>query len=144
MRKGKLKLRLCVKMFSIVILMSFLRFPVFGDPPMTQLPTLSESEMRYYSSSEIDLLIEDLTTVAVEAIEQAAAEAAKAATLAAVEREAAALYEASYWRNEAAVNYGAIVEAQRAGRKNTVLAALFGILGGLALGIGGTLIISGR
>jgi hypothetical protein len=84
-----------------------------------------------------------LTLAAIEAIEQAAAEAAKAATLAAVEREAVllrekalAVQEARHWQFEADLRLGAIAEAKRAGTKNTVLGIVLGILGGLAIGIG--------
>jgi hypothetical protein len=52
--------------------------------------------------------------------------------------------EVQRWRLEAEANYQAINEAKKAGRKNTLLAALIGIFGGLALGVGGTLIIGGR
>jgi hypothetical protein len=117
---------------------------VYGDQPMTQSPSLSENETRYYSDSELNLIIDDLTAVAIEAIEQAAAEAAKAATLAAVEREAVLLAEVSHWRFEADLQQQAIAEAKKSGAKNTVLAAVIGILGGLALGIGGTLYLGGR
>ena len=57
--------------------------------------------MRYYSGSDIDLLIEEIREAAYETIELAAGEAAKAALLESVEREAAALREASGWRMEA-------------------------------------------
>ena len=63
---------------------------------------------RFYSSSEIDLLINELSVVAVESIEKAAAEAARAVSLAAVEREAellqaraTALRDVSYYQAEA-------------------------------------------
>jgi len=100
--------------------------------------------MKRYSDLEIDCLIDDISEIAIEAIEQAAAEAAKAAALAVIEREAAALREAQRWRIEAENNLQGITQARKAGRKNTVIAALIGILGGLAVGIGGTLIIGGR
>jgi regulator of protease activity HflC (stomatin/prohibitin superfamily) len=76
----------------------------------------------------VDLLISDLTVAAKEAIEKAAGEAAKAAALASVEREAAAMREVAKWRLEAET-------ARRAGIKNTIIAALIGTLGGLALGV---------
>ena len=100
--------------------------------------------MRLYSDYEIEILIDDITEAALEAIEQAAGEAAKAAALAMLEREAAALREAQRWRLEAEIQQQAVKEAKAAGRKNTLLAALIGLLGGLALGVGGTLIIGGR
>ena len=92
----------------------------------------------------MDILIDDISEAAYEAIEQAAAEAARAATLEALEREAAAIREAQRWRLEAELREQAITEAKKAGRKNTLLAALIGILGGLAVGVGGTLIIGSR
>ena len=80
---------------------------------------------------------------ALEAIDKAAGEAARAAFLASVEREAMALREAAQqqaeaerWRLEAQNNLLAIREAKRTGAKNTVLGVVIGILGGLALGVG--------
>ena len=111
---------------------------------------MNESETRYYTDSEIDLLIDDLTVAALEAIEQAAGEAARAAFLASLEREALLLQaralalqevaqqqrEAERWRIEAENNLLGIKAAKRAGVKNTVLGVVFGILGGLAVGVG--------
>jgi membrane protein involved in colicin uptake len=103
-----------------------------------------ENETRRFSDSEIDLLIDDLTVAAEEAIEQAAAEAAKAAALASLEREAAAMREAARrqaeaerWRSEAAA-------AKRKGIKNAVLTGVICLLSGLAVGVGGTLIMGGK
>jgi hypothetical protein len=97
------------------------------------------------------LLIDDLTAAALEAIDQAAGEAAKAAVLSMVEREAAALREAAIlqaqvdrWRMEAEQQALAVTATRRAGIKNTVIAGLACLLGGLAFGITGTLIIGGR
>jgi len=90
----------------------------------------------------MDLLIEDLSSAAKEAIEKAAAEAAKAAALASIEREAALLHEkadaareAQRWRNEAET-------AKKDMRKASLLTGIFGLLGGLIAGICGALIIS--
>ena len=109
---------------------------------------MNETGTRYYTDSEIDLLIDDMTEAAREAIEKAAADAAKAASLAAVDREAAALREASLQRTEAARRQSEAVywqtEAERikrTGRKNTVLAVVIGILGGLVVGVSGTLLM---
>ena len=103
---------------------------------------MNENETKRYSDLEIDCLIDDISEIAIEAIERAAAEAAKAAALAAVEREAAALREAERWRIEAENNLQRITQAKKAGRKNTVLGIVIGILGGLALGVGGTIAIT--
>ena len=92
----------------------------------------------------MDLLIDDISEAAYEAIETAAAEAARAAALAALEREAAALREAQRWRLEAELRQQAIIDAKRIGRKNAVITGLACLLGGLFIGIGGTLIIGGR
>jgi len=100
--------------------------------------------MRFWSDLEVELLIDEISEAALEAIEQAAGEAARAAVLAMLEREAAALRESQHWRLEAEMNLQAIQAAKQAGRKNTVLAVLIGVLGGLAVGVGGTLIIGGR
>jgi hypothetical protein len=110
------------------------------EPP----PNLIESVTRLYTDSEIELLIDEISEAAHEAIEQAASEAAKAAALASIGREAALLRQAQYWRNEAELRQKAIAEAKRAGRKNAFNAALIGIAGGLALGASSTLIIGGR
>jgi hypothetical protein len=128
-----------------VILMSFLTtFPMFADPLTEQQPNLNENETRLYSDLEIDLLIDDITEAALEAIEQAAGEAAKAAVLSVIEREAAAMREAQRWRLEAELRQQAIREAKRAGIKNAVITGAICLFGGLALGVGGTLIIGGR
>jgi len=100
--------------------------------------------MKRYSDYEIDILIDDLTEAAIEAIERAAVEAARAAVLASVEREAtllqekaAAIREASRWRNEAET-------AKKDMKKSCVMTMVIGLLGGIAIGIGGTCFIGGR
>jgi len=91
--------------------------------------------MRFYSDLEIELLIDELTEAALEAIEQAAGEAAKAMALSMLEREAAALREASRWRIQAE-GYALEITAVRSNaRKNTVIGVLIGILSGLVVGI---------
>jgi len=87
-------------------------------------------------------LIDEISEAAYEAIEKAAGEAAKAAALASVEREALALREAERWRTAAEINMQEIQTAKKAGRKNSILAAVIGIVGGLALGVSGTLLIT--
>ena len=105
---------------------------------------MNEGVMRFYTDSEIDLLIDEISEIAKEAIEQAAAEAARASALASVEREAAILREAERWRIQAELNLREFEAARKTGRKNTLLAALIGVIGGLAFGVTGTLIIGGK
>jgi hypothetical protein len=112
---------------------------------------LSENGTRLYSDSEIDLLIDEISEAALEAIEQAAGEAAKAAVLSVIEREAellqaraSAMREAEKWRIQAEKNAIAIKEVKKTGIKNAILAGAVCMLGGLAVGIGGTLIIGSR
>jgi hypothetical protein len=107
--------------------------------------------MKRYSDLEIDTLIDELTEAAHEEIRRAAAEAAKAAVLSVIEREATALREAAYqqaealrWRVEAAIRQQAIAETKKSGIKNAVITGLVCLLGGLAFGVSGTLIIGGR
>jgi hypothetical protein len=89
-------------------------------------------------------LIEEISEAAYEAIEQAASEAARAAAIEALEREAALVRQSQFWKNEADKKAEEVQAAKKAGRKNTLIGVLIGILGGLALGVGGTLIIGGR
>jgi len=102
---------------------------------------LSESGTRLYSDLEVNELINEISEAALEAIEQAAGEAAKAAVLASIEREAAALREAQRWRMEAEIRQQTIKATKKAGTKNAVIVGLVCFLGGLAVGIGGTLAI---
>jgi len=112
---------------------------------------LNASGTRLFSDLEVEILIDEISEAALEAIEQAAGEAAKAAVIASIEREAAALREAvrqqadaTRWRLEAELKQQVINETKKAGTKNAVIAGLVCFLGGLAVGIGGTLIIGGR
>jgi len=74
-----------------------------------------------------------LTEAALEAIEQAAGEAARAAVLSMVEREATMLRENQRLRLEA-----------EALRRNKLLIGVISFIGGLFVGITGTLIIGGK
>jgi hypothetical protein len=60
------------------------------------------------------------------------------------EREAVALREAQRWRIEADIQAQAVTQAKRNGRKNVLLAICISVLGGLAVGVTGTLIIGSR
>jgi hypothetical protein len=81
-------------------------------------------------------MIEELTEAAEEAIETAAAEAAKAAVMASLEREAAAIREAKQWRGE----YTALKSKSA---KTAILTGVICFLSGFALGAGSVLIIQG-
>jgi len=90
--------------------------------------------MIYYSDLEVELLIDELTVIALEAIEQAAGEAARAAFLQSLEREAEAIREAQKWRSEAEI-------LKKAGIRNNVLIGVLCFIGGLAVGVVGTVLI---
>ncbi len=99
----------------------------------------------------MDTLIEELTEAALEAIEQAAAEAAKAMALSMLEREAAAMREATLqqaealrWQLEAERQMKAVKEAKRAGIKNAIIVGAACLLSGLVIGISGTIYLGGR
>jgi hypothetical protein len=95
-----------------------------------------ESGMRRYSELEVDTLIEDLTGAAHEAIEKAAAEAAKAAALASLEREAIAIREAQRLQGENS-------RLRQSRVKTAVVTGVVCFFGGLAFGAGGVAIIQG-
>jgi hypothetical protein len=90
----------------------------------------------FYTESEVDTLIDDLTAAAEEAIEQAAAEAARAAMLASLDRELATTRETRRLLEE----NGAL---RKSGVKAAVITGAACFFGGLAIGVGGTVIIQG-
>jgi hypothetical protein len=92
--------------------------------------------MRRYSEYEVDTLIEDLTGAAHEAIEQAAAEAARAAALASLDREAAAIREAQRLQGENS-------RLKKSRVKTAVITGVVCFFGGLAVGAGGIAILQG-
>ena len=149
MRNGKLRLKNGARILSIVMLLTFLKNPVYGDPLMGQPPNLTEGETKRYSDLEVDcpaaldLLIDELTEAAHEAIEQAAGEAARAAALAALEREVVLSREVYRWKTEAETHKKALGDMKKAGRKNAIIAGLACFLGGLALGVSGTIYFRG-
>ena len=91
--------------------------------------------MRYYSDLEVELLIDDLTVIALEAIEQAAGEAARAAFLQSLEREAEAMREAARQQAEAQRLRSEAEILRRAGIRNAVITGIVCFLGGLVIGI---------
>jgi hypothetical protein len=73
-------------------------------------------------------LIDEISEAALEAIEQAAGEAARAAVLAMLEREAEALREAQRLRSEAEL-------LKKAGIKRNLLVGVICFAGGLFVGV---------
>jgi malonyl CoA-acyl carrier protein transacylase len=129
---------------AIVILVSFLMNPVFAEAPTVILNDSGNGGMRFYSDTEVAQLAAELSIAAEEAIEGAAAEAAKAATLAALDREgtarreaAAALVEARRWEQQ-------YRDVKMAGMKRTVITGVICFLSGFAIGAGGILIFGGN
>jgi hypothetical protein len=76
---------------------------------------------------EVREIVDDISEAAELAIEQAAAEAAKAAAIASIQREAAALAEAQRWHTE----YG---DVKKAGNRKAVIVGVICFVGGLAVG----------
>jgi hypothetical protein len=96
---------------------------------------LSGSGTRLYNDLEVNTLIDEVSQAALEAIEQAAGEAAKAAILSSIEREGVALHEAEMWRKQAEINALETAKAKKAGRKNAIIAGVVCLLGGIAIGM---------
>ncbi|GHT80265.1 hypothetical protein FACS1894130_11250 [Spirochaetia bacterium] len=104
----------------------------------------AETGTRYYSGGEVRELVNEISEAAEAAIERAAAEAAKAATLAGLEREAelvrareTAFREAQRWEGE-------YRGARSGGIRNMVITGVVCFLSGLAIGAGGVLLFGGR
>jgi hypothetical protein len=127
--------RICGRILGIVLLASFWRSPAYGGPPTTLPPISSENGTRRYSEFEVDVLIEDLTAAAIEAIEQAAGEAARVAALASLEREAAAVREARRLEGENR-------RLQQSRVKTAIVTGVVCFFGGLAIGAGATAILN--
>jgi hypothetical protein len=90
----------------------------------------------FYTESEVDTLIEDLTVAAEEAIEQAAAEAARAVMLTSLDRELAAVRETRRLLEE----NGALRKSRV---KTAVITGAACFFGGLAAGACGVMLIGG-
>jgi hypothetical protein len=131
-----MNLNYCKRILATVLLMSFWKIPVFGEPPTTQTRNSEGSGTKQYSEYEVDTLIEDLTGAAHEAIEKAAAEAARAAALASLEREAAAMREAQRLQGENS-------RLKQSRVKTAVITGVICFFGGLAVGVGGIALIQG-
>jgi ABC-type transporter Mla maintaining outer membrane lipid asymmetry permease subunit MlaE len=116
------------------------------------MPEMNTTEglTRFYSDTEVGELIEELSDAAEDAIEQAAAGAAKAATLASLEREAAllqaraaAVREASRLQAEVLRWQEECQDAKKAGVKTAVITGVICFFGGLVVGVSGVLILQG-
>jgi hypothetical protein len=129
--------RFCRRILATALLMSFWRIPVFEEPPITPPVNSEESGTRQYSEYEVDTLFEDLTGAAHETIEQAAAEAAKAAALASLEREMVAVVDVQRLHSENS-------RLKQSRVKTAVITGVICFFGGLALGSGTTAILTGR
>jgi hypothetical protein len=136
--------RCCGKITALVILVSFLSFPVSGEVPTATLSDSGNGGMRFYSDIEVQGIVAELSMAAEEAIEGAAAEAAKAASLAALDREGAARREAAAALAEARRWEQQYRESRGRGIKNAVITGVICFLSGLALGAGGVLIFGGN
>ncbi|MDR3173397.1 MAG: ABC transporter permease [Treponema sp.] len=84
----------------------------------------------------MDTLIEDLTEAAHEAIERAAAEAARAAALASLDREMAAMAEAQRLHSENS-------RLRQSRVKTAIVTGAVCFFGGLAIGVGGIALLQG-
>jgi hypothetical protein len=84
----------------------------------------------------VDTLIEDLTVAAEEAIEKAAAEAARAVALASLERELAAVSEAQRLQGENS-------RLKQSRVKTAIVTGVICFFGGFAIGAGGLAILQG-
>jgi FKBP-type peptidyl-prolyl cis-trans isomerase len=96
---------------------------------------LNESGTKRYSDLEVEILIDEISEAAFEAIEQAAGEAAKAAMLESLEKEAAAYREAAHQQAEAAQWKSKAEIAKKTGVKTALITGVICLLSGFATGI---------
>ena len=141
MQKSNRLLNFYGRVISTVILMSLLMtFQVFGEQQTEPSQILNENETRFYSDlevdwpAELDLLIDEISEAALEAIEQAAGEAARAAVLSMLEREAMAFKEVNRWRVEAERFSKEISQTKRNRLRNIVITGLVCFTSGLLVG----------
>ncbi|MDR1148968.1 MAG: ABC transporter permease [Spirochaetaceae bacterium] len=111
-------------------------FPVFAEPPMRESSEYETAGTRFYSESELRGLIDELAEAAVSEIETVAGEAAKAAAMAGLEKQAAQLAEIVRLEKQNG-------ELKKSGVKNLVIAGLSCFVAGAALS-GGLILFAGR
>jgi hypothetical protein len=128
--------RFCRRILITVLLISFWKIPVFGEPPTTPPMNSEESGTKRYSELEVDTLIEDLTGAAHTAIEKAAAEAARTTALASLDREMAAIADAQRLHSENS-------HLKQSRVKTAVVTGVICFFGGLAVGAGGIALLQG-
>jgi hypothetical protein len=126
-RRKKMKQKKFYRIIAIVMLLSFSTTAAFGEQPTTALSNSGNGETKFYSEGEVQGIVDELSTAAEDAIERAAGEAAKAAVLASLEREAAAITLAQGWQGE-------YLAAKRKGVKTAVITGVICFFGGLASG----------
>jgi hypothetical protein len=110
--------------------------PVFAEPPMRESSGLSETGTRFYSEAELNQVIDEVSAAAVKEIEAAAAESAKAAAMAGLEKQAAQLAEIARLEKQNG-------ELKKSGVKNLVIVGLSCFVVGAALS-GGLILLAGR
>jgi hypothetical protein len=91
------------------------------------LNNTENSRTKFYSEGEVQGIVDELSAAAENAIERAAGEAAKAAVLASLERELAAVSLAQGWQGE-------YLAAKRKGVKTAIIVGVICFLGGLVPG----------
>ena len=141
MLKDRLRLKRYRKILALVLLMTFWKIPIYAEPLTELLTNSSESGMRYYSDSEVQTLIDDLTEAALQSIEQAAGEAARAAFLQSLERESEAMREASRQQaeNQRLRNEAEILK--QTGIRNNFIVGVICFISGLVVGTTATILL---
>jgi len=134
MLKDRLRLKRYRKILALILLMTFWKIPIFAEPKTGRLTNSSENEMRYYSDSEVQTLIDELTEAALQSIEQAAGEAARAAFLQSLERESEALRETQKYKKEAEIT-------RQTGIRNNFIVGVICFISGLVVGTTATILI---
>ena len=115
-------------------------FPAFAGLPKERPPGFTAGSTKFCGGEGLGALIGEIAEAARLSIEEAAGEAAKAATLAGLEREAAALALARRRQAETEELRREAAAAMARGRRGALMAAL----AGFAAGTAAALLIMGR
>jgi len=136
---GKKGMKLCL-VLPLIFSMNWMGYAM----PHTEPGPISMPELeRYYSDSELQTLIREIAEAAHQAIEVAAGEAARVATLAGLEREATAQVKAKESLLRMIELEGTLVEERAAFRRKTIKVSLLTFLGGFAVGLVGMAMTTG-